>query len=612
MTRKLLLGTIAVGMLGIGGWRLSQKPANPAPLSCQFSVGDTLAFQVTSVAQSQGQGASIRSELRARMWWQISAQRGNEWTAVAALSDVQVSGNDAEERQAGLGVPFALSIGSDCRFRQVRFDPQSPPKARVEIEGFLRSAEVILPGTPAAEWVSRHRGTGGDFDARYQRSSMDAGQAGRALSRQRLRYTTQSLPTLPDGGGALHLAVIESRADLQLDSQGRWLKEAQDHTRLRIERGGQTLSEIDTAVHVYREAAEGAAPTLLSQVDPSTLTAGSADKVKVQAEIPLPPPPDPVLAQMDLNAALADFSAYLSATKDGLHHATLRLASYLSTHPQAIDALLAQMKGGAIDAKLHAALFLALERTGTKAAERGLASALSDRSMTTMNRMRAAAALQDIPRPSAQTAQTLIAQAKASDDAMVNQSALLAMGALSRRTQRLDPAATDLIRAELRARLQAPLRPEDRKLVLDAVGNSGDRDLAPLLDSYRHDESIETRAHAARAYRRMDVAVMEPALGDWLRDEKDSQVCRAIGQSLADRLREAAQAPSTATVQAVAARLTVESDPAARAALIGVLGLAAENDAAAKRALVAQFHSETEVQLKVQIGRFVRAEDLAL
>lgn len=611
MMRTIVKGTLVVGLIGLaslGVGRLWQRPA-ATPLACQFAVGDELAFRLTSVAEAQGPGQSSRQELRAQLWWKVTAQGGKEWTAVAALSDLALSGDESEERRSGLSLPFQVQIGTDCRLRQIRFEPTSSPKSRQEIEGILRAAEVILPGAPVAEWVSRHRESSADFDARYQRvdSRKDV-----LLSRQKLRYTSRSLPLLPDGGAPLRISIGESKAELRLDPSGRWVQEAQDHTRLRFERGSQLLSEVVSAVHLVRDTTGGSAPALLSQVDVATLSAQTSDKVKLAAEVPLPPPPDPVLAQLDLSEALLDFGKGLTATKDGLHHATLRLASYLSTHPQAIDELLLRMKSGAIDEKLHSALFLALERTGSRAAERGLASALHDRSMSQMNRMRAAAALQDIPRPSATTAQTLIAEARDSDSPAVANSALLAMGALSRRAQKLAPDAAELIRSDLRQRMQATTRSEDLKVMLDAVGNSGDRELASALQNYRHDESNETRAQAARAYRRMDVAVMEPELASWLKEEKDSQVSRAIGQSLAERLRETAQAPSSDTIQAAAARLAVEQDSRARAALISVLGLAAGSDEAAKKALVLQFHNESEVPLKVQIGRYVRAEDLAL
>ena len=146
MMRKSVLAAIAVGVLGVGAWRLA-KSVTPdqamTPLACQFAVGDELAFQLTSVAQSLNQGQAVRNELRARMWWKITAQQGSEWSAVAALSNVALSGDESEDRSAGLALPFQVRIGSDCRFRQIHFDPMSPPKVRVEIEGVLRAAEVI-------------------------------------------------------------------------------------------------------------------------------------------------------------------------------------------------------------------------------------------------------------------------------------------------------------------------------------------------------------------------------------------------------------------------------------------------------------------------------------
>lgn len=610
MKRKLWIAVAGVGLLGVGAWRWQQPTAAPRPLACQFQVGEDLAFRVTSAVTAQGQGKETRREIRATMWWHVREQRGNEWSVVAALSDLQLDGEDTAERRHQLSLPFQVAIRTDCHFQAVHFDPSTDLQARRELEGIVRAGEVSVPTTPLAEWVAKHRDTLGEYDAKYQRVAQGQGVQ---IEKQKLRYDTHSLPTLPAQlGGSLRVHLTESKASMTLDTGGRWVRQATDHTRLRIEHNGQLLSDVDATTHVYREPAQKA-PELLAAVDVRTLSVTSAEAPKAQDVTPLPPPPDPVLSAMDLQAALLDFTQRLTATKDGVHQATLRLASYLSTHPQAIEQIVQQMRSGQIDAKLHAQLFLALERTGTKAAERALGSALLDRSMSTMNRMRAAAALQDIPRPSVDTAQTLLTQARSAgvgEEAEVASAALLAAGALGRRAQKLSPAATDLVRGELQDRLRTQRRTEDLNVTLDAIGNSGDRELSSALSSYRKSDSVETRAHAAHAFRRMELPVMEPALTQWLHDESDSRVTRAIGLSLAERLRESAQAPQPDTVAAIAARLPNESDPAARTALINVLGLAASTQPAAKQALVSQFSRETEVPLKVLIGRFVAATDL--
>ncbi len=611
MKRQILFVAVVLGVGGLGAWYGTRKPAPLLPLGCRFTTGEELTFRLTSVSSASGQGQAGRRELRATMDWKIKQQRGSEWSVVAALSDLELDGDDSARRRASLAQPFAFTVGANCRFRNVRFDPQSDPQARQEVEGLLHSVEVIVPSLPLTDWVARHHDTVGEFEARYHRQATERGPL---LQRERLRYDDATLPALPDRlGGGLHLSVLASSAALTFDPEGSWLREATDHTRLQVSRGGQLLSEVDSVIHLYREPARPQHAGNLANLDPARLTAGATEVVPGRSEPALPPPPDAALAAADLSGALADFSAHLTATKDGVYQAAMRLASYLSTHPQAIPELLAQMASGAIDVKLHAHLFLALERTGTPAAERGLAATLGNRAMSTMNRMRAAAALQDIPRPSTQTAQTLLAQARSaggSDEHEVANSALLALGSLQQRVAKDQPEAAQLVRSELTERLRTQRRSEELNVTLDAIGNSGDKDLASALAPYASDAAAETRVHAARAYRRMDRDVMEPALTDWLRRENDSQVTRAIGQTLDEKLREQAQAPSAETIAAVATRLASEPDAKARAALISVLGLGAATQPAAQQALVQQFQRETEVALKVLIGRYVRAEAL--
>lgn len=612
MKRKILLAAVVLGVGGLSARYSASRPAVQAPLSCRFSEGEELSFRITSVSSASGQSQSGRREIRAAMDWKVKAQHGGEWTVIAALSGIELDGDDTPHRRVSLAQPFAFSVGADCRFRQVRFEPSSDVSARKEVESLLRAAEVIVPTLPLTEWVARHHDSLGDFDAQYHRA---ASSAGLFLQRERLRYDAATLPMLPERlGGGLHLSILASKAELTLDPQGRWIREASEHTRLRIARGSQPLSEVESSIHLYRDAESRPNASALASVDLSRLSASATEVKRATGEVALPPPPDAALAALDLRGAMTDFTQRLTSTPDGVYQAAMRLASYLSTHPEAITELLAQLESGAIAAKLQPHIFLALERTGTPAAERALAAALSNRALGAMNRMRAAAALQDIPRPSMATAQTLLAQARSSaggpDDRQVADSALLALGALEHRVAKQQPEAAQLVRHELSDRLRTQRRPEELNVTLDAIGNSGDKDLAGFLAPYSRDSAVETRVHAARAYRRMDLQTLEPALTEWLGRESDGQVGRAIGQSLAEKLREQAQAPSAETVSMVAARLPRESDAGARAAFVSVLGLAAQAQPAAKQALVQQFQRETVVAIKVLIGRYVTADDL--
>jgi hypothetical protein len=67
---------------------------------------------------------------------------------------------------------------------------------------------------------------------------------------------------------------------------------------------------------------------------------------------------------------------------------------------------------------------------------------------------------------------------------------------------------------------------------------------------------------------------------------------------------------SPALLATVIERLPREADAQARSGLIALLGGVANQIPAAKQALVAQFHRETEVRLQQQIGQFCSADDL--
>jgi hypothetical protein len=364
------------------------------------------------------------------------------------------------------------------------------------------------------------------------------------------------------------------------------------------------------------ERLEGApgAPAALARLDTGRFLWGATANANTGRSTSGPPAPEPALAALTLDGVLADFADKLKGGHNGVHDATDRLASYLSVHPEAIPELVARMRGGTLPESLHSVLFLALEKTGTLAAESGLAAALDDKGLSTQDRMRAAVALQDIPRPSERTARTLIDRAGRdrgdTEERQVADASLLALGALSQRVDLKQPEVSRLAHDALDTRLRTARGTEDLSVALDAIGNSGDERFADTLHPYSRDASPLVRAHAARAWRRMDADTVEPVLVGWLAEEQDARVRRSIADTLAEQVREGDHVASPAVLAAATARLGSEPDARTRAALISLLGSAANTDPSARLALVAQFHREKEPELQVLIGRYVRAEEL--
>ncbi|QSQ26117.1 HEAT repeat domain-containing protein [Pyxidicoccus parkwayensis] len=627
MTRRtpVLFGALVLALATVYAWvrpsgGTQQSPVARRPLSCRFAAGEELAFHVraSSSAQASESASSQQLRLEATMWWRVLEERSaTGWVIAATLTDVQLLEGGAAEvepaRRAALESPFLVQIGRDCRFGDFAFAPSVDVEARRQLQGMLQSSEVILPPLGRAQWVSRHKDSLGAFDATY---TLDAAASDEAPSftRTHARYIASTLPLLPPQlGGRMRVDVLSAETRATLDAKGRWVGTLGGAEHLKVWMGSRLLSDVTSEVQVERLDGVSGAPTVLAGLDAERFAWGSAPAGATRAS-DLPAAPEPALAALTLDAALADFTKRLGAGPNGLHDATSRLASYLSVHPEAIANVIAGMRGGTLPEPIHAALFLALEKTGTLAAESGLAAALKDRGLNTQDRMRAAVALQDVPRPTERTAKALIDQSRGlrtdAEERQVADASLLALGALSHRTDTRQPELSQLAHEELDTRLRTARETEDLAVALDAIGNAGDERFADTLRTHASDESPLVRAHAARAWRRMEPETMEPVLVEWLGQEQDAQVRRAIADTLAEQVREQDRAASQAVLAAAAARLATESDARTRSALISVLGSAASTDASARLALVQQFHRETVPDLQVLIGRYVRAEEL--
>lgn len=614
----IAVGVFALGVVFSGLWLLraddhAVADSRPRPLTCKLTVGQTLGFRIdtTTVGAKPDESSPQRAHLDGQMWWHVLAREGASWVVSAVFDPISANGVPVDNT---VDRPLLVRVGNNCGFRELAFDPTQTESTRTLLRGVLSGVEIILSPMPSAQWVSRHRDALGAFDATYR--VVPQSNDGVVVTRERTRYDASSLPTLPPAlGGRLRVEILASEAHATIDTDGGWLRALSSHNKLRLRAGGNVVSEIETHIQLTALPPSDMRAKALADVDRERFVWLGMIAAPGRTELE-PPPVDEHLAAMNVDGALADFIAFLGdpSLTDGLSSATGRLAGYLRAHPEALADILTRMRAGSLDDKLHAPLFLAFEKTGTSAASRALQGALEDRGLTAIDRMRAAAALQDIRRPDERTADALIEQARANRGDSIEQpvvdAARLALGALSQRARTDHPAVAHKADAYLRDALTRTDDPQATAVLLDAIGNTGASAFTDVLAPYADDSSPLLRARAASAYRGMDREVMAPVLATWLQHEHAPLVRRAIGESLATRFRNDDQPASTAVVAAVAGRLATESDAQARAAYIALLGSAATTDASARAALIAQFTRETVVELKVLIGRYVSAEDL--
>ena len=627
MKTKRTLGVVAVllggAALGLGGRALLRPPhpptvqtAGPAPeakiLDCRLRAGDQLAFRVHAVTDSVAGTARHHLNLDAVMHWNVVQGRGAGWLVGAALDEVTLEQHPetpTPELRAAFGEPFLMDVGRDCRFKGLAFAPRANARVRGQLEALMRSMEIVLPGAPVRQWTARQDDALGSYQGHYRiEAATDGG--GDTISRRRFRYFTFRLPAPGPRMAGPSAEIVSSQAQATLDETGRWLTSLSTEDHLKVSLGEHQLAEMTGSIQLARVDSPPLARLADLATDRFDFHTGPLGEVGP----PQPKEPEATLAAMDSKAALSDFQRRLAAGKGGLQDAVSTLAGYLAQRPEAITALMAALRDGSIEPKVHAPLFLALERTGTPQAEHALAQGVRDPRLGGVDRMRAAVALADVAHPTQQAVDALVTQARQRggdvDGQDVARSALLALGTLGRNSATTDPSLAVQVRRELDGRLRGQ-SPSDEVLTdLDAVGNSGDGELLADVEPFTHDSAAQVRMHAAEAYRRGEEARDEARLLAWLRVEPDAGVRRAIVASLTERVQGDGGQVSDDLVTATNQVLTSEPDPQVRGLLISLLGPVAASVPAAKQALIAQFHRESQPELLALIGRYCSVVEL--
>ena len=631
----VLLGVVALAFWGLVLlWRAhrpslrSSRPTEAGAefLACRLHPGEDLPFRLHSITDTGAGDARQRLELEGVLHWHVLASRGTGWLVAAALDELAVdqrpvpqspaqrpvpgSGATSRELQAELEEPFLVEVGRDCRFKGFAFAPRSDSRARSRIEALMRSMEMVLPVAPVRQWTARQDDAMGSYQGHYQRETTTGGGTGVVISRRRVRYFAFRLPSLGPKVAGPSAEIVRSEARATLDAVGGWLSALSSQDHLKLSLGERLLAEVTGSVELHRIES----PPLPRLVGLATERFVSRSNLQAEEGPPQPTVPDAAQAALDLSGAVADFERRLGSGKGGLHGAVSTLAGYLVGRPGAITELMAALRNGSIDPKLHSALFLALERTGTPQAERALAEGVGDRRLSSVDRMRAAVALADVPHPSQQAVDALVAQARArggdTEAEDVSRSALLALGTLDHNTAASNPELAAEARQELGARLRAMPPPGEVMTDLDAVGNSGDESLVAAVEPYTDDPSPMVRAHAAGAFGRTVDAADEARLTAWLVREPDRGVRRAIVATLAARVDAAGGGLSSNLLSTAISWLPQEPDAQVRGLLIPLLGGVAANVPEAKQALIDQFHREQQPELLELIGQYGSVEEL--
>lgn len=607
------LGAAAITLVGLG--YLALRPAGPGPAgsaaapsasltsfttpraaSCVFAVGDHGAYRFESSAEANlaamGHAGDKSPKDFARMLvsWEVT-RAGATASLRAAMTSLELRQDLSQPEQKLTQMPvgaFEIEVAPDCRVVRQAFRPDWTPGTRQFVSTIVRTFEFATgPGTT---WQAEQTDGLGTYLAHY-RASPDASRVTLTKAKRHYRSEAAFAP-----GFEVRVQVLESSAVAQYDKGSPWLVGASGHERIRIESRGQLLADLDQTFDLKRDDASYVVPAKadgdLDDADPFKMPPRVPDAI------------DPAVAALGQAEALARFAAIFAQTRAGdAYGAALFLAQWLRAHPEQAELLTARIRSGSIDEKLRPALFLALERCGTPEAQRALAGALADSRMTEMDRARAASALSDVPTPTPEVGKALTAAAKREDSRVVAGSSLRALGHYEERLA-TDPAQRAEVRTTLRESLAQASDGSRRVDSIDAIGNTGDRELVADLKGELAAPQPSTREHAIRAFRRMPADDARGPLLARLPIEPEPSARIAIVETLI-----AVGERGDDSLAIGAGMLPTEPVAAVRAAIIKWLGGSIDRPAV-RTALAAWFPREPAAELQQLIGHYLPADSL--
>lgn len=211
-------------------------------------------------------------------------------------------------------------------------------------------------------------------------------------------------------------------------------------------------------------------------------------------------------SRMDLTQALAllraeresaDRGTLTEEEKRGAGRAYVALTALLRLHPDGLKTVEAEVRAGS---PLSGTLIEALRDAGSAEAQELLRDLVTLPTLDDARRMLAARALSHVEVP---TPETVAALERLQGDDKLGVQATYGLGSNIYRLQKTDPSRAGSLLAALERRLSAAMTERERATLLTALGNAGHPDSLGSISRFVEHGSIEVRAAAAQALRRI-------------------------------------------------------------------------------------------------------------
>lgn len=572
----------------------SPPPAQRTP-GARFEVGRGRLYDATLASQSaihiaQDKQQTILLKTSGKLSVRVLSAAQDKVELLFSLDAPRVEAGDGQQQaptsttdelERAVSLPFLVQLTGQGKIQQLRFRERTSTVSRGLLKALAASMQLVTPSSPVMAWAGEEQDSTGAFLARYLRAG--AGE----IERSWTGYTA-----LASGRGLVPAEQAGAREgggrfSMKLDEQG-WPRDLSGTSILRQEPGGGLPpSDGKLSVQLHQERTLDGEPPPDFRPEPGDLVS-TLDRVDADQSIARPAGSNaPSLAQ--LTRALAE-----TPREQGGQRARdmVALKNLFRESPAAVADVRGQILRGAPRAMAKPTLG-ALGASGSPQAQRALADIASSGKVELDQRTDALIHLGLSPTPTLDTISSTEKLAQ-SQEPEIRDAARLALGSQTKSLLEAGKSeeATEPLRHLFEA-YQNAQTPEEKALILRALGNSGARAVLPLAQSAAFSPSMELRSAAAIAVRQIDDPRADALLDQLLRDG-DPEVRLAAVMALGSRalpphvpaLTKTLTEDESMTVRRRVIDLLHRQLPAPEAALL--LAQVAQNDASPElRALAA-------------------------
>lgn len=584
-TKWIISCAAALALLGSGAWFFSDQTENGSvsssviPLvNIQWREGSSQQYQLqmnSNMSLNTGvNNAPQAMTLKMESLLDVYAIEVSGTAATVGMQlssvDLRISGQSDDETNRNLELPFRVRFEVGGMPVTFEFPPQVSIEHRGILENTVRTFQASTRGDQS--WSTQEKNASGNYDAYYQRSTPFK------IEKTKSHFSSAGNNPL------LESAVISSKEILSLNQEVDWVES------MIVEETLQTDPQGSASIEVVNKASI----ELISVGQPISDSynwqfIAAAPSVSVSLKGPQQASLTPAEARRQLLNSLPSLDAAKSGRSQWIH----RLRDFLLVDDALPGLLLEQLKTQEFSDRTQADLYLALELTGSQAAQVALSSAITDRSWPIKDNLRAIVALSGIQNPTPETLEVLWETAEADDRSRLAGTATYALGTLASTMRRVGEEDYSQVSQRLLSGAQSGLSVESRARYIHALGNTKDPELSYDVSALLDEQDPALRCAAAQSLALLNVDRHANKLMTSFSRESNSRVRGAIAETLVKWTE-----PTDNAIAMIRSTVGSESDENTRLQMVRFLGKNLEKFPESKPMLQALLRTEQSKRVR--------------